>query len=336
MSIKSIFGIVFLLVMFMSCQNSGTKWLPSVSGAQSEVILVLEEELWADSTGSIFRHILAFDYPSLPQLEPAFNLVQIPPKAFKNLFLEQRNILRVKLSPDITESSIKVQEDVWAQPQIYITISAPTVSELNELLLENAQKLYTYIETAEQERLLVTYEKYKNKDLMEHLRQKHNLEIIVPEGFLRSIDKENFVWLSRPIREIEQGILIYYYPYQDTSMFGKESLIKTRDSILKKYVTIQSSQPAYAITEQSYADVEREDLLFRNKYAVLLRGLWRAEPRYIGMGGPFISLSTIDESLNRIITIEGFVYAPDDRKRNHIKQLETILYSLKYGEELMP
>ncbi|NQU81639.1 MAG: DUF4837 family protein, partial [Bacteroidetes bacterium] len=35
---------------------------------------------------------------------------------------------------------------------------------------------------------------------------------------------------------------------------------------------------------------------------------------------------------NRVITVDGFVYAPGDKKRELLRQVETILYSLKLEE----
>ena len=50
------------------------------------------------------------------------------------------------------------------------------------------------------------------------------------------------------------------------------------------------------------------------------------------MGGPFIS-HTLDDSIrHRVITVEGFVYAPEMKKRNLMRQLEAVLYTLKVKE----
>lgn len=51
------------------------------------------------------------------------------------------------------------------------------------------------------------------------------------------------------------------------------------------------------------------------------------------MGGPFVQLSTVDTRRNRIVTVEGFVFAPSEEKRNYVRQLEAILYSLSFPDE---
>jgi hypothetical protein len=47
------------------------------------------------------------------------------------------------------------------------------------------------------------------------------------------------------------------------------------------------------------------------------------------MGGPFISFSILDEKRKRIVTVDGFLYAPTDDKRDLLRQIEAILLSTK-------
>ena len=57
------------------------------------------------------------------------------------------------------------------------------------------------------------------------------------------------------------------------------------------------------------------------------RGLWELEGGF--MGGPFVSHSVFDSVRNRIVTVEGYVYYPNQKKRVKLRQLEAIIYSLK-------
>ena len=65
--------------------------------------------------------------------------------------------------------------------------------------------------------------------------------------------------------------------------------------------------------------------------AMEIRGLWRVEGNY--MGGPFVSVSTLDTVNRRIVTAEVFLYAPNKYKRNLLRRLEANLYTLNcYGK----
>jgi hypothetical protein len=52
------------------------------------------------------------------------------------------------------------------------------------------------------------------------------------------------------------------------------------------------------------------------------------------MGGPFVMLTRVDEMNMQIITIEGFVFAPKYDKRNPIRQIDAMLYSLLLPHEV--
>ena len=58
-----------------------------------------------------------------------------------------------------------------------------------------------------------------------------------------------------------------------------------------------------------------------------LRGLWRTENAF--MGGPFLSYTVLDEKRNRVVTAEGFVFAPSLDKRNYVRELEAIIQSVE-------
>jgi len=95
--------------------------------------------------------------------------------------------------------------------------------------------------------------------------------------------------------------------------------------MLKKYVGGENPG-SYMSTELQVLPTFRSFKL-NGTYTAELRGLWKVEGDF--MGGPFISISQLDESKNRVVTVEGFVYAPKYNKRNYVRQLEAILYSLK-------
>ncbi len=48
------------------------------------------------------------------------------------------------------------------------------------------------------------------------------------------------------------------------------------------------------------------------------------------MGGPFVTLVTYDEVNNRTVMIEGFVYAPKEDKRELLRQVEALIYTITF------
>jgi hypothetical protein len=69
------------------------------------------------------------------------------------------------------------------------------------------------------------------------------------------------------------------------------------------------------------------DLKNNNNNVIELRGLWDLENGF--MGGPFVSHSVYDSTRGRIVTVDGYIYHPNQKKRIKVKQLEAIIYSME-------
>ena len=67
-------------------------------------------------------------------------------------------------------------------------------------------------------------------------------------------------------------------------------------------------------------------------YALETRGLWKILDGE-AMGGPFVSLTRLDQVNGRVVTAETFLYAPGQKKRNAMRQMEAILYTLQMPNE---
>jgi hypothetical protein len=47
------------------------------------------------------------------------------------------------------------------------------------------------------------------------------------------------------------------------------------------------------------------------------------------MGGPFYSFSFINSDQTAVVTVDGFVYAPEEYKRDYLREVESIVKSLR-------
>ncbi len=62
-------------------------------------------------------------------------------------------------------------------------------------------------------------------------------------------------------------------------------------------------------------------------YAVLMKGLWTVVNDF--MGGPFVLNVVLDQKNERVVYMMGYVYAPEGKKRNMMRQVESIIYSMQ-------
>ena len=105
-----------------------------------------------------------------------------------------------------------------------------------------------------------------------------------------------------------------------------ENLIAARDSMTKKYIP-GAIKGAYPIVAQKFGFPLINNLQIASRNGVEMRGLW--ESVRDKMGGPFYSFSFIDQSGQYIITVDGFVYAPEENKRDYLREVEAIVKSIR-------
>ena len=90
-----------------------------------------------------------------------------------------------------------------------------------------------------------------------------------------------------------------------------------------------SLEGMYVATDTNYVEVK--NIAVKGEYAFEARGLWYMKGDM--MGGPFVSHARVDRPNGRVVVVEGFVYAPEKPKRDLMRQLEAVLYTLKLPQE---
>jgi len=322
--------LLFILLSVFSCKNS-TDILPGSSGKAGELVIVMNKDKWDTGPGMCLKSIFRKEQVALPQSEPLFNVVNIPHSSLSDIFKTHRNILVTKISSEYKKPELRVKQDHWAENQLYMQITAPDDSSFVRIVRENKNKVKNYFLDIERQRLIVNYKKFEEHSITGKLKSNHNVYILFPKGFKLDVDIPGFVWLSRETPDISQGVLIYYYDQTDTNSLSRDNLVHTRDSILKKNVP-GPSPDSYMTTEVEYDYPHYSEIYINDVYTAEIRGLWRVEPRTVGMGGPFVSFSRLDKKRNRVVTVEGYVYAPKYDKRNYLRQLEAILFTMKIAD----
>lgn len=323
---KIILSVIAITVLLSACkEQDSTALLPNVTGKSGEVVLVIEPSLWSSDTGKEFKKMLSQTHPALPQPEPVFDLIHIPYSAFSNIFKTHRNVIIAKIDKDLHEPKMIVQENLWAKPQIVVNVLAPDESSLEELVRENGDLLVERITKKELKRYADNYKKYEQIGFADQIENKFGVRLTLPKGYRMNLDTTDFTWFeSRGRGDVVQGILIYTYDKPEVELTS-EYLYAKRTQFTKRFV------PGPIVG--SYMAVEREAPTFRREMKVNdidiieLRNLWKVENEF--MGGPFISFSLIDEDKNKILNIDGFVYAPQFDKRDYLRQVEAILNSVQ-------
>ena len=127
------------------------------------------------------------------------------------------------------------------------------------------------------------------------------------------------------IYQDSRGFIFFQKEYEDESQLNYQVSLDDVNEQIGKYIPgpLDSTWMALDMkTPMSAANYQYEG----KHYAMLVRGLWQVENDY--MGGPFVLNVVLDEQRNRILYMMAYVYAPDGEKRNLIRQVESIIFSM--------
>jgi hypothetical protein len=324
------FLVLALVAVFAaSCNDSSELVKQNVGGKAGEIIIVANKAEWESEPGSELRSILATPYPYLPQSEPSYTLINIPHKSFTSLFEYHRNIIILKVDPEL-KAEFKAVEDVWAAPQTVIMITAPTKEEATRVIADNSEQLFNIINQAERNRIMRNSKRYEDVALRQFVADKFGGSPYFPKGYSLKKQTDNFVWISYETTYINLGIFVYRIPYKDETSVQLEQLMAATNDIMQENVP--------GMVDNSYMTISSEILpgldvmKYKNRNFVEMRGLWEVKNDF--MGGPFVIHAFYDKNDPKsIIVVEGFVYAPRYDKRDYIRQVESILYSFDWKED---
>ncbi len=317
------------LLIFQSCSNDSQVRYQNSTGKANELVIVISEESWNGTPGELLRGTLAQSHIALPQDEPLFDLVNVPPAAFTKIFRTTRNIIKTTISATVTTPEVSMNDDVWASPQATVEIKANSPEQFGEIFNEYSNKILSYFLSAEKKRLTESYEKNFQKSIYNILNTDFGVTLKVHPGFAIAERKENFIWCRYETPEISQGVVLFTFPNISDSTFTVNYMVAVCDSVLKN--NISSAIPGSYMNIEKRLDQNYTVLEHNKNYASEMRGLWRLENDF--MGGPYIALAELDASKQRVVVVFGFVYAPSKDKRNLIQQVEAMVYSLKLNEQ---
>jgi len=306
--------------------------MPSVTGTKYEILVVMNDANWNAPSGRALSALLEQEMVGLPQPEPVLDVSQCSKIQFSDVLKPSRNVIITDISDKYTSPKIVYTKDKFAHPQTVVRIVAPNDSVFEATIKTYGERILDYFLLTERERQFSYNKDYVNDKAKAEVEKLFGIQIDIPMGISRVTKKTDFYWITNDQPNVRQDIVIYSYPYTDKKTFTKEFLIAKRDSIMKVNIPGEL-KGSYMGTETKYAEPSFREIWVNNGYCAELRGLWKMM-NGASMGGPFYSHTRLDEINQRVITIEGYIFAPGTKKRNHMRQLEAVVYSAKLPQEI--
>lgn len=333
MNIKNtriIISAICMLLLLCACSSGTEKGKKKVMGkAQSapyELLVVADKEWLKTPAGVALMDVVQAPIDGLPQYESHFRVTSINPAAMNATFKTYAMIVSAEVSPKHKEPLFEVAKDVYCRNQLMIKVSAPDDATLIQYLNDYRDAMLAMLDEHEfaRERDLLSRNYSGQVEMQGH--QMFAVRMKAP----RDIDDvkvgKKFFWASASKQEFKLNICMYSLPLQELSI---EEFVAKRDSVMQ--INIPGGREDQWM-ETDARSVTCSEVSFRDKKVLAVRGLW--DMKNDAMGGPFVSYLYPDEKCNRIIVAEAFVFAPNEKKRPLIRELEAALQTLEMNPRL--
>ena len=321
---------IAVAMVFGSCTDKNAeKRMDRSVGGTSEILFVTQnDEQWEGQMGQAVRDYFEQDQLGLPQPEKMFRVAHININALNDMFKKHRNLIIGEIAPELPNPTIESQKNWQSEPQYAIKIKAKDAETWVKVFDSQKEELKSIFDSNERARFMDYFRPMINTNVVETMKTTFGFTMTVPDGYYVAVNKDYTMWLRREEADKSFGLIIYELPYKSTNDLSEDRLIKVRDSITRKYIP-GPKDGSYMTTDKEFVKpVFRAVPDFPAGYAIEMRGQWNTVGEF--MGGPFLSYTVVNPEHNKLVTVEGFIYYPNKAKRDLLRQLETIIWSLKF------
>ncbi|MBL7906205.1 MAG: DUF4837 family protein [Bacteroidales bacterium] len=319
-----------ILLFLSSCNEESRSTKAESTGKPSEILVVTGKPLWKSSAGDSIRAFFSGPAVGLPQPEPLYKLAQVEIDEFNRILQPHRNIFILEIDSSFSAPQIEMRRDVWAAPQRVVKITGASIEGIKSIFEQKKYEILNLYDNAEIERQQKLYSKSLNIKAIELIQKKFNLKMNIPADYYVAVDKDNFLWIRREANKLSQGLILYSYPYTDTIAFNGNKIKAVRNQFTELFVP-GPSDSSYMIVADEFIEPVFRSIKLKDELAVETRGLWEVRKDF--MGGPYISYTFVDRKNNMVVTLDGYVYAPNEEKRDLVKQVQAILLSFEFIEK---
>ncbi len=346
----------FLLIS-TSCTEEVRQQLegqPTAFGPMNQLVVVADSSLWTSAVGDTFDYYFAAAYPILPQPEPIFDIKYFTPQQLMNI-KERRELRTYVFLADLSKTNspltrlveedmgkekisgvmrekgytVTVGKDKWAKGQLLVYMAGSSPEALMRSIKQQYAAIIQQIRKEDGPRLDVgIFMGGVNDTLQDYLRLQMGVNMKIPRDYFRAMysPEKQVMWLRKETEDVSSNIMIQVLPYTSQAQLAKEG-VKILRNELGRFVASEIPNTYMVIN-----DVDLPMLFhvstYQNYYSVEARGIW--EMRNDFMGGPFLSILTLNPNNNKLYLIDGFVYAPGEDKREIMQQLEYIMRTARF------
>lgn len=340
LSVSMLIVAVFAGLMIVS--NCLQRQVPL--GDDNAIKVAADSTIWMELEPVLRQIFEKVEYT--PQPEKAFKLSQGDVnniKRFKNIIflstLDATDQISNSINSSLTDESRKrvatgsimfVKKEQWARDQIIMFLVGNDLPSLVTKVTELHDEIFFQFDDHWNKiHHEILYQNREQFNVETHLLKTYGWMLRVPVDYRLEVQsaRDRFVMFHRqvPLRWLS----VFWIEASDPSLISKEWCIAKRNEIGKKFYEDET-------VEEQFESVIAEEVIFQNRPALKLKGLWKNDEKVAG--GPFRMYCFFDEGTERIYFIDMHVFSPALKKGklHYLRQLDIIANSFKTSLEISP
>jgi hypothetical protein len=348
MKLLKLFSALFLTIHLSGCGEYFSSEV-YVTGKVGEVVVVCDDAIWnssfrSDLDSNLTRFIMPY-FPDVATFEP----IHYTKSNFVGAAKRHRNVLFLKIDPNHKGDKGKIQyrKGVWATNQLVIEVLAKDYQQLVETFNSGADEIHSKFEYEEWNRIRKHFGSKQNQAIDKQLKQNFSIHLDLPNASKIVSSRKNFYRIelplaSRPIEFVGEskqdlgavfsGVMVYQYPYTDSSQFAIDRLLRARDTMLR-YNVPHETPGLYMGTQYNdfvYPEYSESTNFSKSINGIEVRGMFEFKGRYRhSTGGAFWSFHFIHPKTEKIVCVSGYVDAPSTTSWTHaIREIQAIWKSV--------
>ena len=324
--IKIVSVVALTLIMAASCTTKPQTASKTAIGMPYESFVICDNEAWESGIDSALYRTVGARVAGLPRPESYFYILGHKSHAeASSMERKYGNLISINIDPIYTEPTLKVEDNVYARPQVVISVNAPTIESAKRFIEEHGAEIAGPVEIGERNRSLADCRRSSMPKLMEQFKKHTGIDMHIPAGFGRANSGDrSLLWFMRDYEKKAQYIFAFSQRYNGPEDFEGAALERM---LINKLAVVHSDKPGSRLTISQNAPIYWSEIVANGRLWYELRGCW--EVTFDQMGGPFVSFSTLDEERGIITTIVFALYAPEEQQRGLMGELEYLIYTAR-------
>ncbi|MEK9619404.1 MAG: DUF4837 family protein [Flavobacteriales bacterium] len=324
-------------LLFITCSNDDDYqphlMKPIAKKNYHEILFALDKKYWEGDLGKTIKSSFEklVKTTPLPYEKEFYTDFVVPNKILKNIknnncfvFIQIENYNSKNVVPVI-------KKDLWANGQLIVELKFKSEqAAINYFKFKN-NELKSILKTFNLNKIQKSFSDKNN--INKELEKSLGLKFKAPSGIKLNKKAKNFWWWStleiqkdqNGSHEIQRGIVLCQEDYKNKNQFEKSKILSVKDSLGKAYLTGKRDSSFMKTVENEISKTMDTSFYINDKYVKQIKGCWRMENDK--MGGPFLSYSWLNSKKTKIITAQGYLYAPNFEKSKYLRELEAIIVS---------